>query len=174
MSYQLGKATTLARARATSHAARILNQIHSHLSGKRSTRATGGYSYFMNFIDDYSWFRTIVLLINQSNAFTAIDNYIKAVENQTGHTVQHIKTDNGRENVNSYFLKLVSQTVIEHETSVPDSHESNGIAEHYNLTIQDLVCTVGINSRLPTTLWGEAVSMLTHVKNRVPLSNLPN
>lgn len=128
----------------------------------------------MSFIDDYSRFTTVVLLKNKSDAFETIQNYISAVDTQTGLTVQPFRNDNGGEYMNSFIPKSFLQKGIKHETSVPYSHESIGVAEHFNRSIQDLARTSGMNSGLPRSLWGEAIAMITNIKNLLAHSALTN
>ena len=56
---------------------------------------------------------------------------------------------------------------IRHETSAPYTPEQNGVAERTNRTLLDCVRCMIISSGLPPTLWAEAVSYTTYVRNRV-------
>ena len=56
---------------------------------------------------------------------------------------------------------------IRHETSAPHTPEQNGVAERTNRTLLNSVCCMLISSGLPPTLWAEAVTYTTYIRNRV-------
>ena len=56
---------------------------------------------------------------------------------------------------------------IRHETSAPYTPEQNGTAERTNRTLLDIVRCMLISSGLPSSLWAEAVSYATYIRNRV-------
>lgn len=69
---------------------------------------------------------------------------------------------------------VFTYNVIKHETIVLHSHQSNEVAEHFNHSIQHLVSIAGIEAGLPRNLWGKAIAILNHVKNRLTHSHLRN
>jgi hypothetical protein len=56
---------------------------------------------------------------------------------------------------------------IRHETSAPHTPEQNGVAERTNRTLLNSVRCMLISSGLPPTLWAEAVTYTTYIRNRV-------
>lgn len=169
---QLGKATKLPRASSSTRAEQVLSLVQTDLSGKQSVQAPGGFSYFMTFIDDFSSFTVVVLLEKKSDAAEATMKYCAAMENQTGKTIKRIRSDNGGEDVNSSLQGFFTKEGIKHKTTVPYWHESNGVAKQFNRTLQERARTDGVKSGLPPSLWEKAITMLTHVKNRLPHSVL--
>ena len=53
----------------------VLDVVHTNLCGPMSTRARGGYKYFISFIDDYLRYRYIYLMRHKSEAFEKFKEY---------------------------------------------------------------------------------------------------
>lgn len=144
------------------------------MSGKYPVEAIGGFRSFITFIDDAARFTHLYLLKNKIDVAEAIRKCILQAETQGGNKVKRFRSDNGEEYINQHLEKFFADKGIKHETIVPHSHESNGVAEWFNRRIHDMVRTAGVTSGLPRNLWGEAMAMQTHVKNRLPHSNFKN
>ena len=56
---------------------------------------------------------------------------------------------------------------IEHEVTLPDSPEMNGLAERMNRTILEKAKCMCAHAGLPRSLWAEAASTETYVYNRL-------
>ncbi|KAL0420456.1 UNVERIFIED_CONTAM: hypothetical protein Slati_3068500 [Sesamum latifolium] len=63
----------------------LLDLVHTDVCGPLNTLAKGGYSYFITFIDDHSWYE----------AFGRFKEYRLEVENQTGHKIKTVRPDRG-------------------------------------------------------------------------------
>lgn len=139
-----------------------------------AVETSGVYHYFISFIDDFSRFTCVSLLKQKSDATETISIIITAAEKVNTHTVQQFQSDDEGEYVNSCLQNLFTEKGIKHETSVAHSYESNGVTKCFKCTILELLRTVGVNSKFPRNLLGQAVAMLTHVKNLLPHSTLLN
>ena len=62
-------------------ATELLQLIHSDVCGPMSTHDIGGYSYFIIFIDDFSWYGYMYLMKYKSEAFEKFRKYKNEVEN---------------------------------------------------------------------------------------------
>nr|GEX90347.1 retrovirus-related Pol polyprotein from transposon TNT 1-94 [Tanacetum cinerariifolium] len=80
------------------------------------------------------------------------------VENQTGRTVEKLRTDNGLEFRNQEFEQLFIEIRIARHITVVETPQKNGLAEHMNRTLMDKVRCLLIHSGLPKTFWVEATS----------------
>ena len=60
-----------------------------------------------------------------------------------------------------------------HETTIPYSPASNGVAERKNRTLIELTKAMFIESDAPLYFWGETILTACHVLNRVPHKKSP-
>ena len=56
---------------------------------------------------------------------------------------------------------------------MPGTPEQNGVAERRNRTLMDMVRSMMSKSRLPESLWGEALKTAMYILNRVPSKPIP-
>jgi len=131
----LSKSTKKVPPPAPSHAKKPLDMFHSDLSGKFSIQSFGKSQYYITFIDDKTRYTWVRFLHTKDDAITAIQAFIKERETQDSARVLRFRTDGGGEYVNKDLIKFFKDKGIIHELTPPYSHESNGIAEHFNRTI---------------------------------------
>jgi transposase InsO family protein len=60
---------------------------------------------------------------------------------------------------------------IDREHTIQASPEQNGIAERFNHTLLQGLSTMFSQSKLPHSLWPDAVEAFVHVYNRIPHSS---
>jgi hypothetical protein len=90
------------------------------------------------------------------------------VENQTGHSIKVLRTDNGTEYVNREMDVLLRTSGIRHQNTVPHTPEQNGVAERANRTIMEKSRCMIQDSKLGVKFWEEAVNTAIYFKNRSP------
>ena len=56
---------------------------------------------------------------------------------------------------------------------MPGEPQQNGVAEHRNRTLLDMVRSMLSYSSLPVELWMEALKTAAHILNRVPSKSVP-
>ena len=81
----------------------------------------------------------------------AIDKFVlykNEVENQVGRKIKAFRSDRGGE-YESPFIEICAQSVIIHQTTVPNSPQSNGIAERKNRTLKEMINAILISFGLP-------------------------
>jgi Reverse transcriptase (RNA-dependent DNA polymerase) len=83
--------------------------------------------------------------------------------------INTIRSDHGGEFENAQFDDLCSKRGYRHEYSAPRTPKQNGVVEKKNRTLQELARTMLNESKLPTSLWAEAVNTTCYVINRVNL-----
>ena len=79
-----------------------------------------------------------------------------------------LKTDGGGEYRSREFAQYLRKHQIEHEVTVPDSPEMNGLAERMNRTILEKAKCMCAHADVPRSLWAEARSTAAYVYNRLP------
>ena len=112
----------------------------------------------------------VYFLKTKDEASLAIEHFVNLIQCQFQTTILCFKTDNGGEYVNNRTEAFWTQTGIRHEPIPPYSHESNGIPERFNRTIQTMMRAMLLN--LDLRLWAEACSTAIYLRNRLPHSFL--
>jgi transposase InsO family protein len=83
------------------------------------------------------------------------------MERQLDLPIKKLRTDNGGEYVNSVvevLLQFLGSMGIKHQHTVPYSPQQNGKAERLNRTLLEKTRCMLADSKLPASLWGEAVT----------------
>ena len=146
----------------------LLEVVHTDLCGPIGVKSVGGSSYFMTFIDDYSHYISTYFLKNKSDVFEAFTNFAAIAEKQTGRQIKVVRSDNGKEFINSKFKEFFAKKGIVHQTTVCYSPQQNGVAERANRTLVEMARCLLEKSGLQQSLWGEAVYTATYLRNRSP------
>ncbi|GJS12775.1 ribonuclease H-like domain-containing protein [Tanacetum coccineum] len=89
------------------------------------------------------------------------------IENLIDLRVKVIKYDNRTEFKNRIMNQFCEMKGIKREFSVARTPQQNGVAERKNRTLIEAARTMLADSKLPTTLWAEAVNTACYVQNRV-------
>nr|GEU59448.1 ribonuclease H-like domain-containing protein [Tanacetum cinerariifolium] len=89
------------------------------------------------------------------------------IENQMDHKVKTIRCDNETEIKNRIMNGFCEIKGIRREFSVARTPQQNGVAERKNKTLIEAARTMLTDSKLPTTIWVEAVNTACYVQNRV-------
>ena len=76
-----GKLTNSLFSEIGERATELLELIHCDVYGPMSTHAIGGYSYFITFTNDFSWYGYVYLIKYKSEAFEKFREYKNEVEN---------------------------------------------------------------------------------------------
>ncbi|GKC49003.1 ribonuclease H-like domain-containing protein, partial [Tanacetum coccineum] len=81
--------------------------------------------------------------------------------------VKVIRCDNGTEFKNRVMDQFCEMKGIKREFSVARTPQKNRVAERKNKTLIEAARTMLADSKLPTTLWAEAVNTACYVQNKV-------
>ncbi|RVW42617.1 Retrovirus-related Pol polyprotein from transposon TNT 1-94 [Vitis vinifera] len=141
-----------------------------------------GPKYFISFINDYSRYMYIYLLHNKNEALGAFKVFKAEAEKQCGKQIKMVRTDRGGEYYGRYtedrqapgpFAKFLQKHVIVTQYTMSGSPYQNGVAERRNRILMDMVRSMHSNSKLPESLWIEALKMVVYILNRVPTKVVP-
>mgnify|MGYP000992362219 CR=1 FL=1 len=152
------------RVRSTS----VLHRVHVDLVGAITPPSLGGSQYFMLIRDEYSSYMHVYFMAAKSQVLHAIKKYINEASVQTQNKVQIIRSDNGSEFKNTSIKLLCESEGIIQEFSAPFTAQQNGQIERANRTIIETARSMLASSRLPLSLWGEAVLTAVYLRNRMP------
>ena len=140
--------------------------IHADLCGPMEVNSVGGSRYYLVLKDDYSKFRSVYFLKNKSDTMLCLQKFIANIENQHGIKIKVLRTDGGKEFVNTQMRQLVNKHGIVHQTTVAYTPEQNGVAERDMRTVVEGARTILLAKQLPKSLWAEAVNTVVYVLNR--------
>ncbi|KAL4376734.1 hypothetical protein GQ457_02G021410 [Hibiscus cannabinus] len=141
-----------------------------------------GQKYFITFIDDYSRYMYLYMLHHKSESLEAFKVFKAEVEKQCGKQIKIVRTDRGGEYYGRYtengkvhgpFVKFLQDNDIVGQYTMPGSPDQNGVAERRNRNLMDMVRSMLSGSKLPKSLWVEALKTAVYILNRVPTKAVP-
>ena len=71
------------------------------------------------------------------------------------------------------FAEFLQSCGIKAQYTMPGTPEQNGVAERRNRTLMDMVRSMMSITKLPQSLWGEALQIAMYILNRVPSKSVP-
>jgi hypothetical protein len=104
--------------------------------------------------------------------FEKFKQYKALVENEIGHKIKVLRSDNGGEFVSKKFDTFLAECGIQRHTSAPYSPQQNGVAECANRTIMECARSMILAQGLGLEFWGEAMNTAVYIKNRCPTKAL--
>jgi hypothetical protein len=153
-------------------ASQLLEIVHTDVCRPMRTTLHSGARYFLIFIDDFSRKTHVYLLKAKGETFEKFKQYKALVENEIGHKIKMLRSDNEGEFVSKKFDAFLAECGIQRQTSAPYSPQQNGVAERANRTIMECARSMILAQRLELELWGEAVNMAVYIKNQCPTKAL--
>ena len=124
----------------------------------------------------------IYLLYNKNEALGAFKVFKAEVEKQCEKQIKIVRTDRGGEYYGRYtedgqtpgpFAKFLQEHGIVAQYTMPGSPDQNGVAKRRNRTLMDMVRSMHSNSKLPESLWTEALKTVVYILNRGPTKVVP-
>ncbi|KAL0293025.1 UNVERIFIED_CONTAM: Retrovirus-related Pol polyprotein from transposon TNT 1-94 [Sesamum radiatum] len=86
--------------------------------------------------------------------------------------IQVLRTDNAGEFVNQDLQRYLNLHGIVHQMTCPYSSQQNGVAGRKNRHLLEVVRASLFEAHMPTSYWGEAVTVATYLINRMPSNSL--
>jgi histone deacetylase 1/2 len=142
-----------------------LELIHSDVWGP-AIASSGGYKYYVSFVDDYSRFCWIYLLKHKSDVEHVFYTFQAHVERLLNTKIKAVQSDWGGEyhKLHRYFQRLG----ISHRVSCPHTSQQNGIAERKHRHLVETGLALLAHSSLPLRYWDEAFLTACYLINRMP------
>ena len=107
-------------------------------------------------------------MAHTSDTLVMFQEFHAKVTGESGERIGVLKTDGGGEYRSREFAQYLRRHQIEHEVTVPDSPEMNGLAERMNRTILEKAKCMCAHTDVPRSLWAEAASTAAYVYNHLP------
>lgn len=144
---QLGKSHKLPFKNSETVYKKPLEMIVFDLWGPTPIDTDYGFNYYMSFVDAHSRYLWIYILRNKTKTLSIVLQFIKYVENQTGHKLKTIQTDGGSKfkPLKSYF----HDKGIDHKVICPHTSDQNGLIERRHRHIVETGLTLLAQASMP-------------------------
>ena len=103
---------------------------------------------------------------------TCTTEWIAIHENEVGKKLKVLRSDNGREFIDTTFGKWMREHGIQHRIIPARSPQSNGVAERGNRTVHDRSRPMLVGAGLRGGFWVEAIAAASYMRNRGPIAGL--
>ena len=94
--------------------------------------------------------------------------YKALVEKQSGHQIIKLRFENGGEYLNKKFTTFFTEQGIQQQHTVPYTPQQNGVVEHKNCTLKEMVNCMIHAKGLSLQFWAEAINCANYIVNRTP------
>jgi histone deacetylase 1/2 len=130
-----------------------LELVHSDVWGP-AVASSGGFKYYVSFVDDYSRFCWIYLLKHKSDVEQVFYAFQTHVERLLNTKIKAFQSDWGGEyhKLHRYFQR----TGISHRVSCPHTSQQNGVVERKHRHLVETGLALLAHSSLPLRFWDEA------------------
>jgi histone deacetylase 1/2 len=142
-----------------------LELIHSNVWGP-DIASSGGFKYYVSFIDDYSCFCWIYFLKHKSDVQQVFYVFQAHVERLLDAEIKSVEFvwDGGYHKLHRYFQR----TGISHRVSCPHTSQQNDIDERKHRHLVETFLALLAHSSLPLRYWDEAFLNTCYLVNRMP------
>jgi len=163
--------TPVSKVREGEKAKRPLEHVFIDLCGPIWPLSSSGHLYSMNVIDDFSSYVWTIPLKLKGDVAPSLQNWHRSVENQSGHCLKILVTDNGKLVSNS-MADWCAEFGINHQCTAPYTSAQNGRAERLHCTILDKAHVMLILCKALSNLWDEFCATSAYLTNLTPSSSL--
>ncbi|KAL0329108.1 UNVERIFIED_CONTAM: Retrovirus-related Pol polyprotein from transposon RE2 [Sesamum radiatum] len=139
-----------------------------YICGPLNTQDRGGFSYFITFIDDHSWYGYVYLMRYKSEVFGRFKEFKPDVENQTNRKIIALRSDRGGEYLSGEFLDYLKENGILSQCTPLGTPQLNGVSKRMNQILLDIVLSMMSFTKLPLSVWGYALVTTTKLSNMAP------
>jgi hypothetical protein len=165
--YKFGKSKTLSFPSHGSRAAKCFDIVQSDVWGISPVISHARYKYFVTFIYDFSWYTWVYFLRVKSEVLYVFQTFVAYIENQFSTGIKMLRSDSGGEYISHEFHDFLHHKGIVSHRSCPYTLQQNGVVERKNRHLLDVVCTLLLESSVPSKLWVEALSTEVYLINRL-------
>ena len=114
------------------------------------------------------------MLHNKNEALDAFKVFKAEVEKQCGKPIKIVRTDKSGEHYGRYtedgqapgpFAKFLQEHEIVAQYTMPSSLDQKNVVERRNRTLMGMVRSTLSSSKLPSSLWTEALKTIVYILN---------
>ena len=145
----------------------ILHRTYSDVCSPMPTQSWTGQSYFMTYINRYSYHVVVKLLMSQNEVFGQMKAYIECAETISGERMNPFRSDGGGEYSLKEFTAYLTLKGI-HKKMNAYMPQENGVSEQMNCTLVESAWAMLKEVSLLNIYWGDAILHAAHILNQVP------
>lgn len=149
-----------------------LDLVHSDVFGPTEVTSHGGTNFFVSFLDDCTRKIWVYMMSRKSKVFSKFKIFKALVENQSGHKIKCLKSDNGGEFCSLEFDNFCADHGIQRVKVVPFTPRENRAVERLNRTILEKVRCMQSNASLGKEFWAKPCNTTVYLINQSPSSRL--
>jgi hypothetical protein len=127
-----------------------------------------GFKYYLVIVDDFTIFYWVYPLKNKFDTFSTFQQFKVMTKKHYHSSIHFLRIDCGREFTSNEFNSYCANTGIIHHLTCAHTPQQNGVAEikHKHL----IQCTLALLSQsgLSLSYWSYALSITTHLINKLP------
>ena len=109
---------------------------------------------------------------HKSVTFEKFKEFQSEVENQRDRKIKFLRSDHGGEYLSHEFGTHLRKCGIVSQLTPPGTPQRNGVSEHRNRTLLDIVQSMMSLTDLPLLFWGYALDTITFTLNRAPYKSV--
>ena len=133
-----------------------------------SVKAHGKYRYILTFTDDLSRYGYIYLMKHKSETFEKFKEFQSEVENHHNKNRSFYDMIAEVKYLSYEFGLQLKQCEIVSLLTPPGTPQHNGVSEHHNHTLLDMVRSMMSLTDLPLSYWGYALETVAFTLKRAP------
>ncbi|MBW0483805.1 hypothetical protein O181_023520 [Austropuccinia psidii MF-1] len=157
---------------------RILKDMFPNVKNILFRRITppslGVGNYYLKMTDDYSQYKTVYIIINKSDEYDVIKDYLDEVKRKHNTSVNMLVNDNGGDYISNKIQSLILDKGIRMIFTASYTPQQNPIAERRNRSTTEKARSLLFKANIPAIDWGEAVLTSKFIENITPSSAINN
>ncbi|CAI7878543.1 unnamed protein product [Closterium sp. NIES-54] len=143
--------------------------VHMDVVGPTRAPSLLGSRYFLTIVDDHTRAVWVNPLKTKGEVAAAVlKEWMPRAQRESGHKVKVVRTENGGEFIGADFEAVLKKKGIQHKLMVPYNPQQNGVAERFNLTLQEGTRTLLGRAGLPDPFWVTALRQVPPRTQRRP------
>nr|GFA88929.1 hypothetical protein [Tanacetum cinerariifolium] len=137
---------------------RRLQLLHMDLCGPMRVASINGKRYVLVIVDDYSRYTWTYFLRSKVDTPEVLIDFLRLVQRGLQAQVGVVRTDKGTKFLNQTLHAYFSTERIQHQTSVAQTPEQNGVVKRRNRTLVEAARTMLSTAKVPLFFWAEAIA----------------
>lgn len=152
-------------------ATKPLERVFVDLYGPMPCHSQPNRLYSMNVIDDFLSYAWSIPLRSKDEAASVLQLWHQAVENQSGHRLKILISNNG-ELISKSMQDWASTHGVDHQCTAPYMSAQNGHAECLHQTLLGKAQAICLSCNAPPSFWDKFCAISAYLSNLTALSSL--